>query len=298
MKIHIVQKGDTLWEISKQYGVDFEELKAVNSHLSSPDMIMPGMKIRIPSSEKAVHKGSVEKEYKKKETQKPYKDMSPKPMPVLKEDDYHKPKKVTKEKPMPSTPKMPQMEQSVDIDNYMMVDFPEFPKYVEKESSYEKEKEHIKVMPIPMCWHPCFGWIPMFPPHHQPMMHPQQQMPVQTQPWDKKKDCGCKQQVPYPAQHAYNHDSGQQPFPHFQQMPANDVYPSQFSNNDNHKWPIHAYNPYNHDSRPQPLQPASDVYPPQFNSHGNQDFPYPAPPAYPNFPQAFQRENKDDSQSE
>ncbi|WBX79028.1 SafA/ExsA family spore coat assembly protein [Virgibacillus salarius] len=41
MKIHIVQKGDTLWEISQQYGVDFEELKQLNSQISSPDMIMP-----------------------------------------------------------------------------------------------------------------------------------------------------------------------------------------------------------------------------------------------------------------
>ena len=52
MKIHIVQKGDTLWEISQKYNVDFEELKEMNAHLASPEMIMPGMKIRIPSSAK------------------------------------------------------------------------------------------------------------------------------------------------------------------------------------------------------------------------------------------------------
>lgn len=54
LKIHIVQKGDTIWDIAKQYGVDFEELKQLNSHLSSPDMIMPGMKIKIPSTAKQV----------------------------------------------------------------------------------------------------------------------------------------------------------------------------------------------------------------------------------------------------
>jgi len=33
LKIHIVQKGDTIWEIAKKYGVDFEQVKALNSHL-------------------------------------------------------------------------------------------------------------------------------------------------------------------------------------------------------------------------------------------------------------------------
>ncbi|QGS68953.1 SafA/ExsA family spore coat assembly protein [Oceanobacillus sp. 143] len=56
MKIHIVQKGDTLWELSKKYDVNFEELKQINSHLASPDMIMPGMKIKIPGTTKAVKK--------------------------------------------------------------------------------------------------------------------------------------------------------------------------------------------------------------------------------------------------
>ena len=31
VKIHIVQKGDTLWKLAKKYGVDFEKLKAANT---------------------------------------------------------------------------------------------------------------------------------------------------------------------------------------------------------------------------------------------------------------------------
>jgi len=50
VKIHIVQKGDTLWKIAKKYGVNFEELKKMNSQLSNPDMIMPGMKIKVPTA--------------------------------------------------------------------------------------------------------------------------------------------------------------------------------------------------------------------------------------------------------
>jgi morphogenetic protein associated with SpoVID len=50
VKIHIVQKGDTLWKIAQKYGVDFEQLKKINGHLSDPNMIMPGMKIKVPTA--------------------------------------------------------------------------------------------------------------------------------------------------------------------------------------------------------------------------------------------------------
>ncbi|MBB5323950.1 morphogenetic protein associated with SpoVID [Anoxybacillus tepidamans] len=63
MKIHIVQKGDTLWKIAQKYGIDFEQLKKMNGHLSDPDLIMPGMKIKIPTAGVPV-----KKEIQKKET--------------------------------------------------------------------------------------------------------------------------------------------------------------------------------------------------------------------------------------
>src|SRR5699024_8675693 len=100
LKIHIVQKGDTLWEIAKKYNVDFEEMKQINSQLSSPDMIMPGMKVKIPSSTKVVKKESkVPKEKQKSHLEHPYKDISPKPLPTIAEDDHKKPKEVKVEKP-------------------------------------------------------------------------------------------------------------------------------------------------------------------------------------------------------
>ncbi|MCF6092727.1 SafA/ExsA family spore coat assembly protein [Microaerobacter geothermalis] len=49
LKIHVVQKGDTLWKLSKKYQVEFETLKKVNSHLKDPDVLRPGMKIKIPT---------------------------------------------------------------------------------------------------------------------------------------------------------------------------------------------------------------------------------------------------------
>ncbi len=43
-------KRDTLWKIAKKYGVDFDTLKKTNTQLSNPDLIMPGMKIKVPSN--------------------------------------------------------------------------------------------------------------------------------------------------------------------------------------------------------------------------------------------------------
>lgn len=99
MKIHIVQKGDTLWKLAQTYGVDFEELKQLNAQLANPNMIMPGMKIKIPSETKQVQKQS-----KNDKTIQPYKDISPKAMPMMKEDDKKPAAKVKKTMPKPAPP--------------------------------------------------------------------------------------------------------------------------------------------------------------------------------------------------
>ena len=54
MRIHIVQKGDILFDIAKKYGVSLEAIIRMNPQLSSPDMIMPGMKIKIPTESKQI----------------------------------------------------------------------------------------------------------------------------------------------------------------------------------------------------------------------------------------------------
>lgn len=87
VKIHIVQKDDTLWKLAEQYGVNFEALKQANTQLSNPDMIMPGMKIKIPTGavqakQPHEHHG---KEVKKPEAIMPQQQAPkaeiPKPMP-------------------------------------------------------------------------------------------------------------------------------------------------------------------------------------------------------------------------
>ncbi|MFP7493510.1 SafA/ExsA family spore coat assembly protein [Terribacillus saccharophilus] len=49
MKIHIVQKGDTMWSIAKKYGVSFDELRNLNGHIREPELAVPGMKLKIPT---------------------------------------------------------------------------------------------------------------------------------------------------------------------------------------------------------------------------------------------------------
>jgi morphogenetic protein associated with SpoVID len=58
VKIHVVQKGDTLFKIAKKYNVDFDELKQANAQLSNPDLIMPGMKVKIPTGGVPVKKNT------------------------------------------------------------------------------------------------------------------------------------------------------------------------------------------------------------------------------------------------
>lgn len=89
MKIHIVQKGDTLWKLAQKYGVDFEEMKQMNNHLADPDMLMPGMKVKVPSN--AVQ---AKKEMPKKEEM--LKKSAPKELPK---------KEMKKAEPIMDTPK-------------------------------------------------------------------------------------------------------------------------------------------------------------------------------------------------
>lgn len=44
---HTVQRGDTLWGISKTYGVDVEEIAVLNA-IANPDVVEVGMKIFVP----------------------------------------------------------------------------------------------------------------------------------------------------------------------------------------------------------------------------------------------------------
>ena len=47
-KLYIVRKGDTLWGISKKYGVTLTALIAANPQIRNPNLIYPGDEVTIP----------------------------------------------------------------------------------------------------------------------------------------------------------------------------------------------------------------------------------------------------------
>ena len=158
VKIHIVQKGDTLWKIAKKYGVNFEELKSLNSQLSNTDMIMPGMKIKVPTSGGSIKKEApimgtkkempiamkpIVKEAPKKEM--PVKEMPVKEMPVKEMPKKEIPKKeAPKEKPY--TPKMPTpIIPEIDVTNYYSMNMTN----IDVDVDVELEEKKVQPPPIP-----------------------------------------------------------------------------------------------------------------------------------------------------
>ncbi|MEO2074599.1 MAG: SafA/ExsA family spore coat assembly protein [Bacillus sp. (in: firmicutes)] len=202
MKIHIVQKGDTLWKIAKKYGVNFEELKKLNSQLSNPDMIMPGMKIKVPTTGGSIKKEApmgtkpettinlgVKKEMpftKEKPVPKPIveapivKEAPKKEMPIVKE------KPIVKEAPkVPYTPKMPlQIVPEIDINNYYMMNMQNMtvqqPQLPPKPANILPEVKEVPKKEIPVKETPVVPKTPVVP-TPPPVEAPVAEMPVQEQ---------------------------------------------------------------------------------------------------------------------
>lgn len=122
MQIHIVKKGDTLWKISRSYGVSFEELKKLNAHLANPEYIVPGMKIFIPvtnKTESMTHPYSENRPVKKEMTKKEGVKVQPiQPKQIVKPvqpkqivQPQPQPQPIPQPPPMPAMPAMPAMPQ-------------------------------------------------------------------------------------------------------------------------------------------------------------------------------------------
>jgi morphogenetic protein associated with SpoVID len=137
LKIHIVQKGDTLYKIAKQYGVDFQELKNANAQLSNPELIYPGMKIKVPSQGVAVKTETFNGKESPTQMLQSLITGAPKESPVLPAQDFSTPlngKEVpiniaqtqmvqpvvpqVKEQPVPVPVPTPVKEQPLDINNF------------------------------------------------------------------------------------------------------------------------------------------------------------------------------------
>ena len=46
--VYTVRKGDTLWGIARQYGVDLTALIWANPQIKNPNLIYPGEAVNIP----------------------------------------------------------------------------------------------------------------------------------------------------------------------------------------------------------------------------------------------------------
>lgn len=288
VKIHIVQKGDTLWELAEQYDVDFAELKKVNSQLSSPDMIMPGMKVKIPSSKKQVKKETEQTKEEKKENH------SPKPIGMLEEDDGKKAEEIkgehtknqNKEKDqLKNMKKMPEIKQ-INMQMPLMEQQKKDMKQPEKLKSKHQNKQ---------------------PKNHQQQMNEPQMLPDQ-QPMAVMPVCCCIAPCP---QHFINHQQGVQHMQGLQMnqgkhMNMNPSYmhhsPSHMNSHKQHKAtncscqgrkPEHMYHsihPYQH-MRYDSVVPAYQTmnHPPMYEDLSkplnkdmhSQPMPHPKPPLFP-----------------
>ncbi len=134
LKIHIVQKGDTLWKIAKKYGVDFEELKSMNTQLSNPDLIMPGMKIKVPSGNVAVKKEAPLQQAAPIKNEMPIAEhpfAKEKPTSVLDVEDTAPKEPLTEKPSKPYIPPVPNAQHPVytgmDVNNYYTVNMAMMP---------------------------------------------------------------------------------------------------------------------------------------------------------------------------
>ena len=166
VKIHIVQKGDTLWKLAKKYGVSFDELKKINSQLSNPDLLMPGMKIKIPGSAGTMKKEAVQPIIKTGTKEVPVQpqvsglkeQLIKKEQPIMKEQPIVKEIPIVKEKPIvkeqpimkeyPIAPPTPTVIEKEVVKEKPIYVTKEVPKEVVKEKPIYITKEVVKEKPV------------------------------------------------------------------------------------------------------------------------------------------------------
>ncbi|MEW6978354.1 MAG: SafA/ExsA family spore coat assembly protein [Bacillota bacterium] len=304
MKIHIVQKGDSLWKISKKYGVDFQELKKLNSQLSNPDLIMPGMKIKIPSSGVPVKTDHQKVKEMPKQKEHPY--VKEKPKDVVQVQDT-KPKEKPNE-PVPYVPPVPKIEQpvfpQVDVNYYQTNLYQPFtppPKkeHHEKKDHFYEKKDHVHDEKKDHKDHKDHFY-------HENKDHKDHKDYFHHENKDHHKDEVAKGYDPFihiPLQKEEGKDmehSNYPNLPNFPQMPnvGGTAVGGMAENKDHHQHPHHeSYDPYYGHGHympamypyPQQMVPASPIlpgsglcYPVQpYYHHHMMPYPYPAQPYYP-----------------
>lgn len=156
--VHVVQKGDTLWKISRQYGVSFDEVKRLNAHLANPDYVVPGMKIFVP--EQAMKKQEVnEHPFQNNRPVKNLKEEVAPPtkkamtQPIAQPTPPPVPKQMPQPMPMPMPQQMPQqMPQPMPQPQPQVHPIP-YPYPISQDISMTNIMPSIMSMP--------YGWMPV-----------------------------------------------------------------------------------------------------------------------------------------
>lgn len=211
VEVHIVQKGDTLWKISRQYGISFEELKRVNAHLATPDYIVPGMKIFLPNQAQGKKETDNKKGVaQKKEEIPPVVEKKPVKPPASSKEEEKKPEPPTEQKEPIPLPKPPAItKKPIEKEK---IEKPKEKKQPVDPPKIEKKEEGVPKKPKQEHSNP--------PPHTNQKTPPMQPMiPVQPYPvfgipcgWMPIYDADCYTHY-YPGQrpHAPTHPSSQRP---------------------------------------------------------------------------------------
>lgn len=244
MKVHIVQKGDTLWKISRQYGISFEELKRVNAHLANPDYIVPGMKIFLPETKEnqtgKPKKGSGEEHHKKhdQKTNKP---------PVTKKEEEKPPvKKPVKEK-------LPVQKEPIPIPQAPTTHQP--PKEPTPQMPHMQQWPQMPVQTIPLIGIPC-GWFPIYDAdcHHHAHM---EQMPHHV-PTPTPKPTPLPKPMPMPQMPQMELESPLHTEHHLTVKPSPPV--KEWDRKDSTSLPF-PQKPMQHESMPPPMQQMPETMP-------------------------------------
>lgn len=225
MRVHIVQKGDTLWKIAKQYGIGFDELKRLNAQLANPDYIVPGMEIFLPEKSGMTGKEAVKGDKSKVVHEMKEKEMEWKP---TKELQYvEEPAEVPQ--PMPQPMPMPMPEPQPE---------PTYNPYAFMPSIYQ------------MAYMPTYQQpIYQMPVYQQPILQQPVQQPMQQQPvFEESTTDESVEQMPF-EEIPYEHEEYQQPMMYHPPM---------------HHPPMHHPSPCGC-NQPMFQQPAYDCHQPMFH---------------------------------
>jgi spore coat assembly protein SafA len=185
VRIHIVQKGDTMWKIAKKYGVDFHELLRLNSQIITPDVIYPGAKIKIPPRRVPVHPRG--EDGARQTPQRPIKEA---PLPPMEEEELPpevppqvetRPRDIEEE-----MPEMPEMEEAPPFPEQPPTIPPIYqaPAMPHVEEAPQPPRQPVQPVPQPQPMPPMQmrPSMPPMPPQMMPMIPPIRIMPTPPQP--------------------------------------------------------------------------------------------------------------------